>query len=463
MQQAIAQFHIRVLPVLLRAIDWELTPVAYLLPLPRDKKPIALRRDPDSAFLEIAQEIRTLITGSAALPNRPHGSKASSSVSVHAPQDRSSPSSSGQKECEPPLRNPGNKRDHFQVSYCPPFEQSIPSQESSASIGVLSALGTTLRIYNVHASFVFTVAWSPDGARIASAGADGAVHVWDAATGLTVLNYRGHYGLLSKINLPKYIHVVAWSPKEQHIASAGSGPDIYVWDASTGQTLSVCRHRSGIFPSVYALAWSPDGTSLASICSIWNNINRIVHVWDIKNSRSRLRYIMHSLPIGEATAVAWSPDGSAIASTSGTNKIHVWDANTGERLFTCNLGSSGMFEGVLGIAWSPDGTRLATAHMNGTAQIVSVVKQKKLLTYHGHSSDVRAVAWSPDGTCLASASHDKTVQLWDAETGSTIFTYRGHTHWTTAVAWSPDGTRIASSSNDRTVHIWQAKEEERGD
>src|SRR5512142_2812060 len=74
--------------------------------------------------------------------------------------------------------------------------------------------GTTLLTYRGHLSEsgVMSVAWSPDGQRIASAGGDKTVQVWDAATGNTLLTSRNHsYGVLA----------VAWSPDGQRIASAG--------------------------------------------------------------------------------------------------------------------------------------------------------------------------------------------------------------------------------------------------
>ncbi len=109
-------------------------------------------------------------------------------------------------------------------------------------------------------------------------------------------------------------------------------------------------------------------------------------------------------------AVAWSPDGTRIASGSDDGTVQVWDAASG-KILTFYHGHSDM---VIAVAWSPDGTRIASASSDKTVQVWDAAKGDNVYTYAGHSDAVNTVAWSPDGTHIASASSDKTVQVWDA-------------------------------------------------
>src|SRR6266568_8060498 len=79
-------------------------------------------------------------------------------------------------------------------------------------------LGSLLFTYHGHTDYVFTVAWSPDGKRIASGGNDNTVQVWDAvggdsvaAVGSHVYTYNGHSFSVSS---------VVWSPDSTRMASA---------------------------------------------------------------------------------------------------------------------------------------------------------------------------------------------------------------------------------------------------
>jgi WD40 repeat protein len=232
---------------------------------------------------------------------------------------------------------------------------------------------------------------------------------------------------------------VAWSPDGTRLATSSEDLTARVWDADSGRELAVLRgHDDGVL----RVAWSPDGGRLAT-CSR----DRTVRVWDSAGRQLR------SLPQEtRPRSVAWSPGGGELAVPLEGGTTGVWEVATGRP----RLELRGHEDWVRAAEWSPDGTRIATVSRDRTARVWDAGRGTELAVLRGHRESVQRVAWSPDGRRLATAAGDRTVRVWDAERGVERLVLSGHEDVVRSVAWSGDGGRLLTGSDDRTARVWDA-------
>jgi WD40 repeat protein/serine/threonine protein kinase len=282
------------------------------------------------------------------------------------------------------------------------------------------------------------VAFSPDGERIASAGGDRTIKIWNSRTSKEVQRLPAAHS--------DAVVCVAFHPDGKHLASTGADRKVKVWDLTTEREVfgDECTAIRKLGTASTVAFRPPDGRHLA-VCN-----EEEVRVWDWEQ-----RQLIHALPGHEfhSIPVAFSPDGRLLA-TGGSRRKHqrVWDLEAGRepiRFFPAHP------HPVTALAFSPDGTRLASASFGRSVHVCDTATGERLLDLL-HTGNVNGVAFSPDGQRLASCGEDRTVRVWDAATGREVLGLRGHTALCGCVAFSPDGHRLASASIDGTIRVWDA-------
>lgn len=275
---------------------------------------------------------------------------------------------------------------------------------------------------------VQVVAFSPDGATLASGSSDG-IRLWNVMTGTVrstlTISARQVYG-------------VAFSPDGATLASGSSDNYIRLWGVASGRVL----FETKTWVSSFAL--SPDGDVLA-----YGTFDANVYLQYFTPGIDRL---LRGSGLA-AISVAFSPDNATLASASDDNTIQLWSLETGRLLRTL----SGHTDSVNAVVFSPDSTVLASGSRDKTVKLWKMQTGQLLCTLTGHTDCANSVAFSPDNATLASASDDNTIKLWDVETGQLLRTLTDHTSYVNSVAFSPDGALLASGSSDRAVKLWDVQ------
>ena len=124
-------------------------------------------------------------------------------------------------------------------------------------------------------------------------------------------------------------------------------------------------------------------------------------------------------------ALAFSPDGTRLASGSTDTTVRLWNTATPNDAPITLREHTGW---VNVLTFSPDGKLLASGGTDKTVQLWDVATGEPLTTLTGHLSGIAALTFSPDGSTLASGSTDGTIRFWDTATGAPLSTrITGHT------------------------------------
>lgn len=206
--------------------------------------------------------------------------------------------------------------------------------------------------------------------------------------------------------------------------------DIVLRETITGKERLRLRKHPG---NVRCLVFSPDGRTLASGAAAQRtegpNVDqapRVIHtirLWDLARGQERLRFGGDRYSVD---ALAFSPDGRTLASgrwTSGSFQeggkpdapVQLWETATGKERGRLE-GHSGS---VSSVAFSPDGQLVAAGGMDRTVRVWEVRTQKQVARLVGHRAAVTAVAFLPDGRAVLSGSRDTTALIWALPPGTT--------------------------------------------
>jgi RNA polymerase sigma factor (sigma-70 family) len=338
-----------------------------------------------------------------------------------------------------------------------PAGQERPKPDVDAGAKPDADTGRPIRSLVGHKERVKSVAYSPDGRWIGTAGWDGTARLWNAQTGKEV---RRLDVPPTKSHNPAFLSQILFSPDSEFVVVAQQSmpnkPGVIVWNRRTWE-------RVRDFPGLCA-AIAPDGKHLA--CGGWGtpDPNRgDIRLYEFASGK--LVSEIHT-QYSRIDLMTFSRDGKALFAQVGIPRpplggglerlgrdgaqVRPWDIATGKERQTGLEGAWNEHQ----IALSPDGRTLALA-----CSLREIATGGERIRLTGHTDSVCGVAFSPDGHTLASGSMDGTVRLWDLPSGKEVGRFgklvdpfKGG--WVLAVAFSPDGRTLVSGGLDKTAHIW---------
>lgn len=305
---------------------------------------------------------------------------------------------------------------------------------------------------------VISMAVTAGGEKLAVAGSDGSVRIFDLANNT----------LLHEIDMDVSLSVAPYETSGNNyilrydlyngIGTDKDGKSIAVLshdrmriDLIDPSSLKIKKSTNLAMLPLDTVTMSADGKLLAAADSANQIILFHASSGGIKNIiRAEQVYRIHTL--------GFSPDGSQIASLSGGHlgELYVYDTDTGERLFTLSGGNT--------FSYAPDGRQIVSDNLDFGIYVWDAITGKKLAS---PAADwIHDLAYSPDGSTVAVAgveihqqikNRDNIITLFDPKTYTTLpVKMTGHPVIITKLRYSPDGSLLASLDRHGNLRLWNA-------
>jgi WD40 repeat protein len=298
------------------------------------------------------------------------------------------------------------------------------------------------------------LAFSPDGAILASTHGDDSITLWEVSSGQPIGKpLRAELGVGGSL---------AFSDDGIFLASTGAGGSqendnaITIWDVASQKL--VREFRSGTPWPVTQIIFSPGSHRLAS-----GSRDGTVLLWEL-DSRHPLATPL-SADADAAMYVTFSPDGRLLASGANDGVVRLWDLATGKEVDSLVISETG--GGVNSIAFSPDSKTLIACSWNWGENVTlwDLARDVPIgVGLEGHKNEAFSVAFSPTGDVAASSAWDGTIIFWNPETGEALSepltdispdegsSFRSNDIW--SITFSPDGQLLVSGRGGGDILIW---------
>jgi WD40 repeat protein len=282
----------------------------------------------------------------------------------------------------------------------------------------------------------------------------GKIYIWDLLTHRligTPITPRGTWDSV----IP-----MAFTPDGSILASGNYGDTVQAWNVATGRPIGHLITPGGLGFS--SIAVSPDGKIIAAGALGSGTIS----LWDLATGR-QIGSPGNYQPVGAPTtrlatevgSVAFSPNGKTVASGGSDGSVRLWDTATGQETgppITASLAGA-----VNSVAFNPDGKTIASGGDDGKIWFWNGAADQQISTSHPASTaPLTSVAFSPDGKLLATGGSEGTergvIRFWSIAKGRAVGTplTTDHSGAFTSVAFSPDGRFLVSGSQDDGVRLW---------
>jgi hypothetical protein len=234
---------------------------------------------------------------------------------------------------------------------------------------------------------------------------------------------------------------VAFSPDGRRVASAGQGGDVRIWDwnPTTGRGTEIAALHPG--GEVLQATFDPSGELLATAGTTGE---AIVWRWE---SGERLAHVEEPFGLDGA---AWDPRGRLLALPGDDGTVRLWNWRTG-RVDPILDAQSGVARSA---AFSRDGRLLVVGSDDGTARIWDLAEERILSTLPTHGNTVYAAVFSPDARFVATGGQDGRARVWDWRARKVVWSKRAVDYYVESLAFNPGGTILAVANGGGTARLW---------